>query len=123
VHRITEGAFEPVPVEFWVRLHLVNTGAIALRRRITAPPEVAAHPAGAVVDCSLATFESTELNIGSVLNATDEESSGACYTACRFISRPAQENRLLLSNAWHEPALPITPENGNTGHTAVVIGR
>jgi hypothetical protein len=53
-------------------------GEIALRRRITAPPEIAAHPTGAVVDCSLATIESTELNIGSVLNATDEESSGAC---------------------------------------------
>jgi len=51
------------------------------------PPEVAAHPTGAAVVLTLKSSRSAELNIGSVLNANDEESSGACYTACRFISQ------------------------------------
>lgn len=67
--------------------------------RYAAPPEVAAHPTGAAVDLTLATQEGVDLDMGSVLNATDEESSGACYTACQFISRQAQGNRQLLATA------------------------
>jgi D-alanyl-D-alanine dipeptidase len=72
---------------------------IELTSRYAAPPEVAAHPTGAAVDLTLANFEGAELNMGSVLNATDEESSGACYTASQFISRRARENRQLLTDA------------------------
>jgi D-alanyl-D-alanine dipeptidase len=72
---------------------------IELTSRYAAPPEVAAHPTGAAVDLTLATREGVELDMGSVLNATDEESSGACYTACQFISRQAQGNRQLLATA------------------------
>ena len=72
---------------------------IELASRYAAPPEVAAHPTGAAVDLTLATFEGVELDMGSVLNATDEESSGACYTACQFISRHARENRQVLARA------------------------
>jgi len=72
---------------------------IELTSRYAAPPEVAAHPTGAAVDLTLATQEGVELNMGSVLNATDEESSGACYTACQLISRQAQANRQLLATA------------------------
>ena len=72
---------------------------IDLTSRYAAPPEVAAHPTGAAIDLTLATFEGIELDMGSVLNATDEESSGACYTACQFISRRARGNRQLLAKA------------------------
>jgi D-alanyl-D-alanine dipeptidase len=72
---------------------------IELTSRYAAPPEVAAHPTGAAVDLTLATLEGVPLDMGSVLNATDEESSGACYTACPFISRPVRDNRQLLADA------------------------
>ncbi|WP_233411902.1 M15 family metallopeptidase [Paraburkholderia kururiensis] len=70
-----------------------------LASRYAAPPEVAAHPTGAAVDLTLATVEGVELDMGSVLNATDEESSGACYTECQFISRHARDNRQVLKEA------------------------
>jgi zinc D-Ala-D-Ala dipeptidase len=72
---------------------------VELTSRYAAPPEVAAHPTGAAVDLTLATPDGIELDMGSVLNATDEESSGACYTACQFISRNARENRQVLAAA------------------------
>jgi zinc D-Ala-D-Ala dipeptidase len=72
---------------------------IELTSRYAAPPEVAAHPTGAAVDLTLATFKGVELDMGSVFNATDEESFGACYTACQFISRNARENRQVLAQA------------------------
>jgi zinc D-Ala-D-Ala dipeptidase len=72
---------------------------VELASHYAAPPEVAAHPTGAAVDLTLATSEGIELDMGSVLNATDEESSGTCYTACQFISRNARENRQVLAAA------------------------
>jgi len=82
---------------------------IELTSRYAAPPEVAAHPTGAAVDLTLATQEGVELDMGSVLNATDEESSGACYTACQFISRQAQANRRLLATAMFAPGFVNYP--------------
>lgn len=72
---------------------------IEMASRYAAPPEVAAHPTGAAVDLTLASLMGVELDMGSVLNATDEESSGACYTECQFISPEARNNRQLLANA------------------------
>ncbi|CAD6514502.1 M15 family metallopeptidase [Paraburkholderia sabiae] len=72
---------------------------IELASLYAAPPEVAAHPTGAAVDLTVATSGGVELDMGSVLNATDEESSGACYTACQFISRQARDNRQLMAGA------------------------
>lgn len=61
--------------------------------------------------------------MGSVLNATDEESSGVCYTACRFISRQAQGNRQLLATAMIAAGFVTIRRNGGTGPMATDTGR
>ncbi|WP_249744802.1 M15 family metallopeptidase [Burkholderia pyrrocinia] len=67
-----------------------------LASRYIAPPEVAAHPTGAAVDLTLRSAHGIEADMGSIMNATDQESSGACYTHNAFISRPATRNRHVL---------------------------
>lgn len=69
---------------------------ITLTSHYVAPPEVAAHPTGAAVDLTLISAEGIELDMGCVMNATDQESSGACYTHNPFISRAAARNRQVL---------------------------
>ncbi|WP_419689050.1 M15 family metallopeptidase [Burkholderia theae] len=64
-----------------------------------APPEVAAHPTGAAVDLTLISASGIEADMGSIMNATDHESSGACYTHNAFISRAAARNRQVLIDA------------------------
>ena len=51
-----------------------------LASRHVSPPEVAPHSAGAAVDVLLTTPEGIELDLGSAINATPEESGGRCYT-------------------------------------------
>jgi D-alanyl-D-alanine dipeptidase len=67
--------------------------------RYVAPPDVAGHPTGAAVDLTLQRIGGGHVEMGSVLNAMDTESSGACYTACTFISQEATANRRILANA------------------------
>ncbi|WGY72758.1 D-alanyl-D-alanine carboxypeptidase family protein [Burkholderia cepacia] len=69
---------------------------VELASHYVAPPEVAAHPTGAAVDISLISVDGIEADMGTVMNATDQESSGACYTHNAFISRPAARNRQIL---------------------------
>ncbi|NTZ06050.1 dipeptidase [Burkholderia metallica] len=70
-----------------------------LASHYVAPPEVAGHPTGAAVDLTLMSADGTELDMGCMLDATDQESSGACYTHNAFISRPAARNRQILIDA------------------------
>jgi zinc D-Ala-D-Ala dipeptidase len=64
--------------------------------RYISPPEVAPHPAGAAVDLTLATVDGTELDLGTRVNATPEESGGRCATAAPGIGPEAQRNRGVL---------------------------
>ncbi|MEW2260807.1 dipeptidase [Streptomyces sp. NPDC047869] len=48
--------------------------------RYVSPPEIAPHSAGAAVDLTLADDDGCELDLGTRVNATPEESAGACYT-------------------------------------------
>ncbi|WP_244132668.1 M15 family metallopeptidase [Burkholderia sp. BCC0397] len=70
-----------------------------LASHYVAPPEVAGHPTGAAVDLTLMSADGTELDMGCMLDATDQESSGACYTHNAFISRAAAGNRKILIDA------------------------
>ncbi|MFF2146179.1 M15 family metallopeptidase [Kitasatospora sp. NPDC058190] len=65
--------------------------------RYVSPPEIAPHSAGAAVDLTLVDADGRELDLGTRVNASPEESSGACYTDAEGISTQARSNRRLLS--------------------------
>lgn len=64
-----------------------------------APPEVGGHPTGAAIDLTLQHIDGGHVDMGTVLNANDAESSGACFTDSVFITREAARNRALLRDA------------------------
>lgn len=80
---------------------------VALTSHYVAPPEVAAHPTGAAIDLTLISAEGIEIDMGTIMNATDQESSGACYTHNTFISRakPPDPDRRADPRRLHE--LPV----------------
>ncbi|MFA3874140.1 M15 family metallopeptidase [Streptomyces sp. MMCC 100] len=67
--------------------------------RYVSPPEIAPHSAGAAVDLTLADLDGRELDLGTRVNATPEESAGACYTHADNITEEARSHRAVLSNA------------------------
>ncbi|MGW0626314.1 M15 family metallopeptidase [Streptomyces sp. NPDC002758] len=67
--------------------------------RYVSPPEIAPHSAGAAVDLTLADDDGRELYMGTRMNATPEESAGACYTQAVDISQEARSHRDILSTA------------------------
>ncbi|MFT4215639.1 MAG: M15 family metallopeptidase [Micropruina sp.] len=69
-----------------------------LASRWVAPPEVAPHCTGGAVDLTLCDEDGVELDLGSELDATPEESSGACFTAAA-VPREASAHRSVLVQA------------------------
>ncbi|WP_130797828.1 M15 family metallopeptidase [Streptomyces otsuchiensis] len=67
-----------------------------LTSRYVAPVEVAPHVAGAAVDITLADRFGRPLWMGCELDATPEESDGACYFDAEAIGEEARANRRLL---------------------------
>jgi zinc D-Ala-D-Ala dipeptidase len=63
------------------------------------PPEVAPHVSGGAVDLTLCTGDGTELPLGTEVNATPEESAGACRTAAPGIGAEARAHRELMTRA------------------------
>jgi D-alanyl-D-alanine dipeptidase len=74
----------------------------AAASRYVSPPEIAPHSAGAAVDLTLCTQDGLELDLGTAVNATPEESAGACYTGYAGLSAEARHNRAVLANALAE---------------------
>jgi D-alanyl-D-alanine dipeptidase len=68
-----------------------------LASRFVAPPPVAAHPSGAAVDVTLVDPGGWPLDMGTAIDATPEDSDGACYLDAPGISRCARANRRLLA--------------------------
>ncbi|WP_411103144.1 M15 family metallopeptidase [Streptomyces sp. cmx-4-9] len=77
--------------------------------RYVSPPEVAPHSAGAAVDLTLVDPDGVELDMGTRLNATPEESAGACYTHADGISRSARLHRDVLTVALTSAGLVNYP--------------
>lgn len=73
--------------------------------RFVSPPEVAPHSAGAAVDLTLADADGQELNLGTRMNATPEESAGACYTQAANVTDEARPLRHSLSTALTDAEL------------------
>lgn len=67
--------------------------------RSLSPPDVGPHVAGAAVDLTLRTASGAELDLGTPVNASPEESDGACYTDSALISPTARRNRRTLTAA------------------------
>lgn len=68
-----------------------------LTSRFVAPLEVAPHVAGAAVDVTLVDATGRELDMGTPIDATPEQSGGRCYFAAEGISREARAYRDLLA--------------------------
>jgi zinc D-Ala-D-Ala dipeptidase len=68
-----------------------------LTSRFVSPVAVAPHVAGAAVDLTLAGPDGADLDMGTPIDATPEQSGGACYFAAAGIGAPARANRDLLA--------------------------
>ncbi|WP_237552341.1 M15 family metallopeptidase [Streptomyces sp. SID5789] len=67
--------------------------------RYVSPPEIAPHSAGAAVDVTLVDQDGHELDLGTRVNASPEESDGACFTHAPKLGDLARHHRTLLLNA------------------------
>ena len=70
-----------------------------LTSRFVAPVEVAPHVAGAAVDVTLVDLRGAELDMGTPVDATPEESAGRCYFDAPDIPGPARERLSILAHA------------------------
>ena len=80
-----------------------------LASRYVSPPEIAPHSAGAAIDLTLCSAGGTELDLGTPVNASPEESAGACYTGHPSISAEARRNRAMLASALQGAGLVNYP--------------
>ncbi|HTJ69367.1 MAG TPA: M15 family metallopeptidase [Actinospica sp.] len=69
--------------------------------RFVSPPELAPHTAGAAIDLTLCDAEGRELDMGTILDATPEQSEGRCYTEAPGLPAGAAANRAILVEAMH----------------------
>lgn len=69
-----------------------------LTSRFVAPVEVAPHVAGAAVDLTLVDATGEDLDLGTPIDATPEQSGGRCYFAADGVSADARANRDLLAS-------------------------
>jgi zinc D-Ala-D-Ala dipeptidase len=68
----------------------------AFASRYVAPPDIVPpHSTGGAVDVTLVDAAG-ELDLGTAVNASPEESGGGCFTAARGLSTEAASNRALL---------------------------
>lgn len=72
---------------------------LTLTSRFVAPVDVAPHVAGAAVDVTLTGTDGADLDMGTAIDATPEQSAGACYFGARDLSVEARANRRLLAAA------------------------
>jgi D-alanyl-D-alanine dipeptidase len=77
--------------------------------RYVAPLEVAPHVAGAAVDLTLVDLRGAELDLGTPIDATPEESHGRCYFDAPGISAAARQRRALLARVLRGAGLVNYP--------------
>jgi D-alanyl-D-alanine dipeptidase len=80
-----------------------------LSSRFVAPLEVAPHVAGAAVDLTLVDACGQQLDLGTPIDATPEQSDGACYTEAPGLSAEARHHRGLLGAALDSAGLVNYP--------------
>ncbi|MEV5479452.1 MULTISPECIES: nitrilase-related carbon-nitrogen hydrolase [Streptomyces] len=67
--------------------------------RYVSPPEIAPHSAGGAVDLTLVTADGEEVDMGTPINASPEESDGACYTGAPGLPPAVRTARQVLTAA------------------------
>jgi D-alanyl-D-alanine dipeptidase len=77
--------------------------------RFVAPPATAPHVSGAAVDLTLVADHGTALDLGTPIDATPEESDGACYFDAPQIAADARRLRTVLASALHRAGLVNYP--------------
>lgn len=77
--------------------------------RFVSPPEIAPHSAGGAVDLTLVTAEGKEVDMGTPIDASPEESNGACYTGAPDLTPAARAHRRVLNSALHAAGLVNYP--------------
>ncbi|WP_246142622.1 M15 family metallopeptidase [Nocardioides rubriscoriae] len=70
-----------------------------LTSRFVSPVEVAPHVAGAAVDLTLVDACGDDLDLGTPIDATPEQSDGRCFTAADGIGADARAHRDLMAHA------------------------
>jgi D-alanyl-D-alanine dipeptidase len=80
-----------------------------LTSRHVAPLRAAPHVAGAAVDLTLVDADGRDLWMGSALDATPEESAGACYTDADGLDSTARAHRSMLVTALEATGLVNYP--------------
>lgn len=80
-----------------------------LTSRFVSPVDVAPHVAGAAVDLTLVDACGDELDLGTAIDATPEESDGRCWFAADGIGADARAHRTLLSQVLHGAGLVNYP--------------
>jgi D-alanyl-D-alanine dipeptidase len=76
--------------------HVDDAELRRLTSRFVAPVEVAPHVAGAAVDLTLVDACGDDLDLGTVIDATPEQSDGRCFTAADGIGPDARAHRDLM---------------------------
>ncbi len=87
-------------------------GPTALERltsRFVSPVEVAPHVAGAAVDLTLVDVLGDELDLGTPIDATPEQSDGRCWFSAAGIGADARAHRDLLARVLGEQGLVNYP--------------
>lgn len=77
--------------------------------RYVSPPEIAPHSAGGAVDLTLVTTDGGHVDMGTPINASPEESDGACYTAAPDLTPAARTHRRILNSALRAAGLVNYP--------------
>ncbi|MFG2094379.1 nitrilase-related carbon-nitrogen hydrolase [Streptomyces sp. NPDC048612] len=67
--------------------------------RYVSPPGIAPHSAGGAVDLTLVTADGGHVDMGTPVNASPEESEGACYTGAPDLTPAARTHRRVLNAA------------------------
>lgn len=80
-----------------------------LTSRFVSPVDVAPHVAGAAVDLTLVDVCGEELDLGTAIDATPEESDGRCWTAADGIGPDARAHRDLLATVLSAQGLVNYP--------------
>jgi len=77
---------------------LTEAEAFMAASQFVSPPDVAPHVSGAAVDLTIMTADGQHLDMGTPIDASPEESDGACYFSAENISGEARGNRELLAS-------------------------